>query len=79
MGIAQLVRAPGCGPGGRRFKSGYSPFTQSQTNSYWFGFFYATQHVAQKVLVRALEFYSNRYPDAALFSRVLIIAGNQWP
>ena len=25
VGIAQLVRAPGCGPGGRRFESGYSP------------------------------------------------------
>ncbi len=25
VGVAQLVRAPGCGPGGRRFKSGHSP------------------------------------------------------
>ena len=25
VGVAQLVRAPGCGPGGRRFKSGRSP------------------------------------------------------
>ena len=25
VGIAQLVRAPGCGPGGRGFKSHYSP------------------------------------------------------
>ena len=25
VGVAQLVRAPGCGPGGRRFKSGFSP------------------------------------------------------
>ncbi len=25
VGIAQLVRALGCGPRGRRFKSGYSP------------------------------------------------------
>ena len=24
-GVAQVVRAPGCGPGGRRFKSGRSP------------------------------------------------------
>ena len=24
-GVAQLVRAPGCGPGGRRFKTGHSP------------------------------------------------------
>ena len=23
--VAQLVRAPGCGPGGRRFKSGLPP------------------------------------------------------
>ena len=23
--VAQLVRAPGCGPGGRRFKSGQAP------------------------------------------------------
>ncbi len=26
VGIAQLVRAPDCDSGGRRFKSGYSPF-----------------------------------------------------
>ena len=26
VGVAQLVRAPGCGPGGRRFKSGRPPF-----------------------------------------------------
>ena len=25
VGIAQLVRAPGCGPGGHGFKSRYSP------------------------------------------------------
>ena len=25
VGIAQLVRAPGCGPGGRRFESDYPP------------------------------------------------------
>ena len=25
VGVAQLVRAPGCGPGGRRFNSGRSP------------------------------------------------------
>ena len=25
VGVAQQVRAPGCGPGGRRFKSGHSP------------------------------------------------------
>ena len=25
VGIAQLVRASGCGPEGRRFESGYSP------------------------------------------------------
>ena len=25
VGIAQLVRAPGCGPGGRRFEPDYSP------------------------------------------------------
>ena len=25
VGIAQLVRAPGCDPGGRRFESGYLP------------------------------------------------------
>ena len=25
VGVAQVVRAPGCGPGGRRFKSGRSP------------------------------------------------------
>ena len=25
VGIAQLVRAPGCGPGGRGFESHYSP------------------------------------------------------
>ena len=24
-GVAQLVRAPGCGPGGRRFETGHSP------------------------------------------------------
>lgn len=26
VGVAQLVRAPGCGPGGRGFKSHRSPF-----------------------------------------------------
>ena len=26
VGVAQLVRAPGCGPGGRGFKSHHSPF-----------------------------------------------------
>ncbi len=25
VGVAQLVRAPGCGPGGREFKSRHSP------------------------------------------------------
>ena len=25
MGVAQLVRAPGCGPGGRGFESHHSP------------------------------------------------------
>ena len=25
VGVAQLVRAPGCGPGGRGFKSHHSP------------------------------------------------------
>ena len=29
VGVAQLVRAPGCGPGGRRFKSGRPPFVVS--------------------------------------------------
>ena len=28
-GIAQLVRAPGCGPGGRGFDPHYSPFIAS--------------------------------------------------
>ena len=29
VGIAQLVRAPDCDSGGRRFKSGYSPFIEA--------------------------------------------------
>ena len=28
VGVAQLVRAPGCGPGGRGFKSLHSPQTK---------------------------------------------------
>ena len=28
VGVAQLVRAPGCGPGGRGFKSHHSPNKQ---------------------------------------------------
>ena len=31
VGVAQSVRAPGCGPGGRRFKSGRSPWKQAGT------------------------------------------------
>ena len=30
--VAQLVRAPGCGPGGRGFKSPHSPHIQSPVN-----------------------------------------------
>ncbi len=30
VGVAQVVRAPGCGPGGRRFKSGRSPWSKRQ-------------------------------------------------
>ena len=30
--VAQLVRAPGCGPGGRRFKSGLPPHFLSSLN-----------------------------------------------
>ena len=29
MGVAQLVRAPGCGPGGRGFESHHSPKYQA--------------------------------------------------
>ena len=29
VGVAQLVRAPGCGPGGRGFKSHHSPNTST--------------------------------------------------
>ena len=32
VGVAQLVRAPGCGPGGRRFKSGRPPFVTGKEN-----------------------------------------------
>ena len=32
VGVAQLVRAPGCGPGGRRFKSGRPPFVIVKEN-----------------------------------------------
>ena len=31
VGVAQLVRAPGCGPGGRGFKSPHSPHALRQT------------------------------------------------
>ncbi len=35
VGIAKLVIAPGCGPGGRGFESHYSPqFKQDRTNAY---------------------------------------------
>ncbi len=34
VGIAQLVRAPGCGPGGRGFKSRYSPFPKDSQKGY---------------------------------------------
>ncbi len=30
VGVAQLVRAPGCGPGGRGFKSHHSPKKQAK-------------------------------------------------
>ena len=30
VGVAQAVRAPGCGPGGRRFESGRSPWSGRQ-------------------------------------------------
>ena len=36
VGIAQLVRAPGCGPGGRGFESHYSP--HSKKAQYLLGF-----------------------------------------
>ena len=29
VGVAQLVRAPGCGPGGRGFKSHHSPISNT--------------------------------------------------
>jgi hypothetical protein len=32
-GVAQSVRAPGCGPGGRRFKSGRSPHSPGKSPS----------------------------------------------
>ena len=32
VGVAQLVRAPGCGPGGRGFKSHRSPFSTDGYN-----------------------------------------------
>ena len=31
VGVAQLVRAPGCGSGGRRFDSGHSPHPHGAT------------------------------------------------
>ena len=30
VGVAQLVRVPGCGPGGRGFKSPHSPHTRNE-------------------------------------------------
>ena len=33
VGIAQLVRAPGCGPGGRRFESVYPPHLNNSRKS----------------------------------------------
>ena len=36
VGVAQLVRAPGCGPGGRRFKSGFSPHFLLPKNAYFY-------------------------------------------
>jgi hypothetical protein len=34
VGVAQLVRAPGCGPGGRRFNSGRPPSEVPQNKAF---------------------------------------------
>lgn len=39
VNVAQLVRAPDCGSGGRRFESGLSPFTPNCFLTITIGFF----------------------------------------
>ena len=40
--VAQLVRAPGCGPGGRGFKSPHSPHFICPFHFFWKGLFYSS-------------------------------------
>jgi hypothetical protein len=35
VGVAQLVRAPGCGPGGRGFETHHSPHLRRLTIEYY--------------------------------------------
>ena len=42
VGIAQLVRAPGCGPGGHRFESDYPPHLFFKTASFKLAFILIT-------------------------------------
>jgi hypothetical protein len=45
-GVAQLVRAPGCGPGGRGFKTHRSPHIQeTQKGNLSGGFIFVNKHV----------------------------------
>ena len=44
VGIAQLVRAPGCGPGGRRFESGYPPQKEKSLQLLQAFFFLFSEH-----------------------------------
>ena len=52
VGIAQLVRAPGCGPGGRRFESVYPPHLKSRKSLGWFAFFISEIRLRSRQAVR---------------------------
>ena len=47
VGVAQLVRAPGCGPGGRGFKSHHSPKKQAL----WLAFFYFVISIIFSIII----------------------------
>ena len=55
MVLAQLVRAPDCGSGGRRFEPGIPPKTESFAPTFIVGAFLLTQFACLEASVREIE------------------------
>ena len=71
VGVAQLVRASGCGPEGRRFESGRSP--QKTLRTLFLGFFHLclqAQHRLHACTQHHLSVSSTSLPRAAQMDEV---------